>query len=141
MNPPLLSFWTLVLVVVALASTACSTIRERRNPPVAIAVRLVGDAIPSAHQVNHIRQVLQSELLRKGFTLAEDPGVAEYVLTVSFIPAPDGEGGRVSIASFEPARRFRDATDAGDTPEAKEWRRRLREIEGWAQLQGSGRDS
>ena len=129
-----------LLIIGLLMATGCATVREE-SPTVAIAVRLAGDVVPpSADHIRHIRAGLQPSLQRAGFALAEDATVADYVLTVTFRPAVDGQGGHVSIASFEPTRQFREATDAGDTPEAKEWRRRQREIEQWMERQGRGQD-
>ena len=44
----------------------------------------------------------------------------------------------MTILNFEATRQFRVATDEGNTPEAKEWRRRQREIEQWIELQNRG---
>jgi hypothetical protein len=134
MKPPTLEFSVLMLVILTLAYAGCATL-PKRTPTVAIAVRLTGNGVPAPDHLAHIRAGLQPSLVRAGFVLAEDASIADYVLTVAFIPAITGQGGQVSIASFEPTRRFREAIDAGDTPEAKEWRRRQREIEEWVERQ------
>ena len=62
-------------------------------------------------------------------TLARKGDVADFVMTVSFTPATASSGPRVRVVGVEPTERFRSATDGENTAEAKEWRKRLRELE------------
>jgi hypothetical protein len=100
-------------------------------PAVAIAIGPVGNRPPSAAEVSETLQALQPALLRAGASLADRKEAADFVMTVSFIPATGESGSRIKVVGIEPTARFQAATDRGDTPEAKEWRRRVREIEGW----------
>jgi hypothetical protein len=121
----------------------CAT-TERTNPralAVTIAVTPVGARTVSAEQVAQIHQALKPELQRAGYVLADHSAMADLVLTVSFTPMPGGTGGRVKITGLEPTAQFRRETDGGDTEEAKELRRRLREIQRWAEGQSRNSDS
>jgi hypothetical protein len=67
--------------------------------------------------------------------LAQTGAAADLVLIVNFTSAPDGSGGRVKMTALEPTQRFRQEMDGSDTPEVRDMRRRLREIEAWASTQ------
>jgi hypothetical protein len=108
---------------------------SQRLPAVAIAIRPVGDRPPSTEEIQLVFQALKPALLQKGASVAERRDLADFVMTVSFIPATDASPSRVKVIAIEPTARLRDATGGDDTPEAKEWRRRVREIEVWAQSQ------
>jgi hypothetical protein len=70
-----------------------------------------------------------------GFRLAEARNAADFVVTVSFTPIPGGSGGRVTVTGIEPSAEFRRMMGTGETEEEREYRRRLREYEQWAQRQ------
>ena len=129
-------FTVLLALATACLGPGCISHAQPRLPAVAIAIRPVGDSPPSAEDINLVLQALKPALLQKGASVAERRELADFVMTVSFTPATASAGSRVTVISIEPTARFRDATDGGDTPEAKEWRRRVREIEGWAASQG-----
>jgi hypothetical protein len=128
----------LLSLAAAFVGTSCTSHVQQRLPAVAIAMRPVGDRPPSTEETRQVFQALQPALLRVGASVAERRGVADFVMTVSFTPATGSSGSRVTVISVEPTDRFRDATAAGDTPEAKEWRQRLREIVNWNGGEGRG---
>jgi hypothetical protein len=103
---------------------------------VAIAIRPNGGRPPSTEEIQQVLQAFKPALSQKGASVAERRDLADFVLTVSYTPATISAGSRVTVIGIEPTPRFRDATDGGDTPEAKEWRRRVREIEGFAGSRG-----
>ena len=132
----------LLLALAAVCAIAgCATPARPNLAAVAIAIRPVGDRPPTADETRQVLQALQPALLRVGAAIAPSRADADFLMTVTFTPATASSGSRVLVNGIEPATRYKNATDAGDTPEAREWRRRLREIEGWAQSQNSGRDS
>ena len=138
-SPHLLRF-LLSLAAVGLAA-ACTSVSQPRLPAVAIAVRPVGDRPPSSDEIRQVLEALQPALLRAGASVAARRDEADFVMTVTFTPASDASGSRVTVVGIEPTARFREATDAGETAETKEFRRRMREIEGWDRSQAGGRDS
>jgi hypothetical protein len=115
----------------AFVGASCTSPAEQRVPAVAIAIRPVGDRPPSAEEVQLVLQALKPALLQKGASVAERRDLADFIMTVGFVPATSSSGSRVRVISIEPTARFREATDGGDTPEAKEMRRRVRDLEGW----------
>ncbi len=127
----------LVLPAIALGLGGCASHAKARPLAVIVAVRPVNAKPLSTEQVARIHQALDPELLRAGYVLADLTASADLVVTVSFTPTPAGSGGQVKITGIEPTAQFRRATDDGDTPEAKELRRRLSEIERWANRQAS----
>jgi hypothetical protein len=100
-------------------------------PAVAIAIGPVGNRPPSPAEVSETLQALQPALLRVGASVADQKEAADFVLTVNFIPATSESGSQIRVVGIERTARFQEATDRGDTPEAKEWRRRVQEIERW----------
>ena len=133
-------YFSLITGLLSLAATCvgagCTSPAPPRLPAVAIAITPVGNRPPSAEEIHRVHQALTPALLQMGALVAERRDVADFVITVSFTPATASAGSRVTVIGVEPTARFREATDGGDTPEAKEWRRRMREIEGWAGSQG-----
>jgi hypothetical protein len=117
--------------------TGCSTTAPRSPaaPSVAIAVIAATGVPPSVEQITRILEALRPELARVGFRVTEAREAADYLVTVSFTPSPGFNGGRVAVVGIEPSTQFRTATGASETPEAKEWRRRLGEIEEWTRRQ------
>ena len=133
------SSFVLVLLAAAVLCSGCAT-RERQNArtlSVTVAITPLGARTLSSDQVIRIHDALKPELLRAGYSFAGNSSTADLVLLVSFTPIPDGNGGRVKIIGIEPTAQFRRETDGGDTPEAKEMRRRQREFELWAERQKS----
>lgn len=128
--------FTVLLPLAAIgAGAGCTSPTSPRLPTAAIAIRPVENRPPSAEEAQVVLQTLRPMLLQKGAALAERSDSADFVVTVNFTPANAGSGPRVTVIGIEPTNRFRDATSGDDTPEAREWRRRLREIEGWARNQ------
>ena len=118
-----------------LALVGCATSRQAsRQPAVAIAVGLIAGGPPSAGDLARIHRALQPEFARIGLAMAGTRAEADFVATVSFDPTA-GPDGRIVVNGIEPTAKFRAATDDGDTPEAREWRRRQREIELWMERQ------
>jgi hypothetical protein len=118
----------LQLLAAPFVGTSCTSPAQPRVPAVAIAIRPVGDSPPSTEEIQQVLQALKPALLQKGASVAERRDAADFVMTVSFTPATASAGSRVTVIGVEPTARFREATDGEDTPEAKEWRRRLREV-------------
>lgn len=108
---------------------------------VAVAVTPLGAGTVSAGQVAQIHQALRPEFERTGYIFANSRKNADLVLTVSFIPNPGGQGGRISFTSLEPTEQFREATDGGETPEAKEFRRRAQDLQAIVEAKGRNPDS
>jgi len=118
-----------------LALVGCATTHQPPKPPtVAIAVGPVAGAAPTAEHLTRIHQALQPEFARIGLAMAGTRAEADFVATVSFDPTA-GPNGRIVVNGIEPTAKFRTATDDGDTPEAREWRRRQHEIELWMERQ------
>lgn len=134
-------FPVMLWLAAAFVGASCTSPVQQRLPAVAIAIRAVGDRPPSTEETRLVLQSLKPALLQAGASLAERGDVADFVMTVSFTPATDSAGSRVKVIGVEPTARFRDATDRADTPEAKEWRRRLHEIEQWVEREGRRSDT
>src|SRR5688572_16255994 len=134
---------TILAVLPALAaafmSAGCTTPAPQRLPTVAIGIRPIADRPPSPDEIRQTLEALRPALLRAGAAIAERRDLADFVLTVTFTPATDSSGSRVTVAGLEPTARLRDAIDGGETPETKEFRRRVRQMEGhpgghWSEL-------
>jgi hypothetical protein len=110
---------------------SCTTPAQPRLPAVAIAIRPVGDRPPSPDEIRQTLEALRPALLRAGASVAERRDLADFVMTVTFTPATGSSGSRVIVNGIEATARFRDATQGGETPETKEFRRRVRDMEGW----------
>ena len=119
----------LLSLAVPFVGTSCTSPAQPRLPAVAIAIRPVGNRPPSAEETHLVLQALKPALLQKGASVAERRDLADFVMTVSFTPATAASGSRVTVIGLEPTTRFRDGSDGGETPEMKEWRRRLRELD------------
>lgn len=134
---------SMITVVLALAAAfmgvGCTTPTQQRLPAVAIAIRPVGDRPPSSDEMRQTLEALRPALLRAGASIAERRDLADFVLTVTFTPATGSSGSRVTVAGLEPTARLREANEGGETPETKEFRRRVRQMEGhpgghWSEL-------
>ncbi len=132
-----------ILAGMALGFSACVNADRATQRPVAVAVAIspIGTRTLSADQVAQVHEALKPEILRAGYSLAPSRAAADLVLIVSYTPVDGGSGGRVKIMTLEPTARFLQATDGGDTPEAKEMRRRQRELEQWIERQSRSSDS
>ena len=133
-----------ILLCTALAACSGGAARSRhaaRPVSVAVAVTPIGVTSISTEQTKRVHAALIPELQRAGYSLAQTSAAADLVLLVSFTPTPEGEGGRVKIMGLEPSAQFRRSTDNGDTPEAKEMRRRQRELQQWIDRQLTHPDS
>src|SRR5688572_1641209 len=108
--------------------TSCTSPTQARLPAVAIAIRPVGDRPPSAEEVQQVLQVLKPALIQKGASVAERRDLADFVMTVSFTPASAASGSRVTVIGLEATSRYREASDGGETPEMREWRRRMQQL-------------
>ncbi len=137
MNNAVLKLVIVVPIATALFSFGCSATSKRsiNSPVVAVAVSTQGGAPPTAAEVARIHQALQPELTRAGFSLAADREAAAFIVSVTFTRPSGIDGERVKITGFEPRKQFHDATNGGDTPEAREVRRRQREYEQWVERQ------
>ena len=129
----------LFTLAAAFMGASCTTPAQPRLPTVAIAIRPVGDRPPSPDEIRQTLEALRPPLLRAGASIAARRDLADFVLTVTFTPATASSGSRVSVNGLEPTARLRDATDGGETPEMKEFRRRVRDMEGhpgghWSEL-------
>jgi hypothetical protein len=119
----------LLSLVAAFAGAGCSSPIQQRLPAVAIAIRPVGDRPPSKEEISQVLGALKPALLQKGASVAERRDLADFVMTVSFTPATAASGSRVTVIGIESTARYRDGSDGGDTPEMKEWRRRLQQLD------------
>jgi hypothetical protein len=122
----------LFLLLLAIAGTSCSTTPAPRSvamPAVAVAVTSADGSRPSTEQLTRIYQAMQPELLKVGLRLAEGRNAADFVVTVSFTPTPGGSGGRIAVTGIEPSAEFRRKIGNGESEEARELRRRVREME------------
>jgi hypothetical protein len=124
----------MLVVLLSLAppfvGTSCtSPAQPPRLPAVAIAIRPVGDRPPSAEEVQLVLQALRPALLQKGASVAERRDLADFVMTVNFMPATAASASRVTVLGIEPTARYRESTEGGETPEMKEWQRRLRQLD------------
>ena len=129
----------LLSLTAAFMGAGCATPVEQRLPTVAIAIRPVGNRPPSPDEIRQTLEALRPALLQAGASVAERRDLADFVLTVTFAPATDSSGSRVTVAGLEPTARLRDAVDGGESPETKEFRRRVRQMEGhpgghWSEL-------
>ena len=113
----------------AVVGTSCTGPAQPRLPAVAIAIRPIGDRLPSAEEAQLVLQALKPALLQKGASIAERRDLADFVMTVSFTPATAASGSRVTVIGIESTSRNRDGRDGGETPEMKEWRRRLQQLD------------
>jgi glutathione S-transferase len=133
------SMLSLVFVATLIfAVGGCTTPQAARARPlsVAIAITPVGTGTVSAAQAAEIQRALRPELEGAGYVLADRPTAADLVLTVSFVPAPGGPGGRIRLTGLEPTDQFRRATEGSDTLEAKEFRRLERELQSIVEARG-----
>jgi hypothetical protein len=114
----------------AFMGASCTTPAQQRLPTVAIALRPVGGRPPSPDEIRETIEALRPALLRAGASIAERRDLADFVMTVTFMPATGSSGSRVSVNGLEATARLRDATGGGETQETKEFRRRMRDMEG-----------
>ena len=140
MQPSSSLFAITLLLAAACLSEGCTHPVQQRLPAVAVAIRPVDDRPPSTVETQLVLQALKPALLQAGASIAERGDPADFVMTVSFIPATESSASRVKVIGIEPTPRFRDATDGADSPEAKDWRRRLRDIEQWVEREGRRSD-
>ena len=131
----------LCAALVACSGVAVGSRHALRPVSVAVAVTPVGVESISSAQTKLVHAALVPELQRAGYSLAQSGVSADLVLLVSFTPTPGGPGGRVQIMGLQPSAQFRRSTDNGDTPEAKEMRRRQQELQHWIDRQSSHSDS
>jgi hypothetical protein len=118
----------LILVAAAFVGVSCTAPAQQRLPTVSIAIRPVGDRPPSVEEIRQTLDALRPALLRAGAAVAERRDSADYLMTVTFTPAIDSSGSRVTVNAIEPTPRFRDSIQGGETPEMKEWRRRMSQL-------------
>jgi hypothetical protein len=122
--------------------SACTSVDRSVQRPLSVSVAITpidARSISNA-QAAQVHEALRPELQRAGYTFADNSMTADLVLLVSFTPTVGGNGGRVKITGLSPTAEFRRATDNGDTPEAKEMRRRQRELEQWVERQSRNSD-
>jgi hypothetical protein len=119
----------LLTLAAVFLGASCTSPAPQRLPAVAVAIRPVGDRPPSTDEVRLTLQALKPALLQAGASLAERRDLADFVMTVSFTPATASAGSSVKVVGIEPTARFRDASYGSDTPEMKEWQRRLRQLD------------
>lgn len=120
-----------VLIALALpgAETGCTSTPPPHLPAVAIAIRPVGDRPPSTEEVQLVLQALAPALRQQGASIAQRRDLADFVMTVTFTPATAASGSRVTVIGLESTPRYRDGRDGSETPEMKDWRRRLRQLD------------
>jgi hypothetical protein len=118
----------LLSVAAAFPGAGCSSPAQPRQPLVAIAIRPVDNRPPSTDETRLTYEALQPALRRAGASVAARGETADFVMTVSFIPAVGSSGPRVKVMSVEPTARFREGSQEGETPEMKEWRRRVENL-------------
>ncbi len=136
------TFAFLLLAVMAQCCGCASNGRPNPRPlSVSVSITPIGASSLSTEQVVRVHEAIKPQLLQSGYTFAVSSSAADLVLLVSFTPIPGGNGGHVRITGIEPTAQFRRETDGGDTPEAKEMRRRQRELEQWIERQGRSSDS
>ena len=129
MNRVAKSFVVLLALGAAFLDASCTSPVPQRLPAVAVAFRPVGERPPSTDEVRLTLQALKPALLQAGASIAERRDLADFVMTVSFTPATASAGSSVKVIGIEPTARLRDASYGGDTPEMKEWQRRLRQLD------------
>jgi hypothetical protein len=106
----------------------------RAGSRVLVAIRIAEGGAPSPQEVAKIHGALEPQMMRAGFTFAKSIDAADFVLTASFARnTADPNGGHVTVTSIEPTSRFQIASHDDSTPEGKERRRRLQEIERWVE--------
>jgi len=106
-----------------------------------MAVTPIGARSLSHEQVACVHEALIPEIRRAGYSVAKNRADADFMVLVNFTPVAGGSGGRVKITGLEPTAPFLRATEQGDTPEARELRRRQREIEQWMERQSRNSDA
>lgn len=80
--------WLSVLIV---ALAGCSSVKRPHKPAVAILVSIPGlDRAPSPEEMASIRSVLQPELERRGYAVAEKTHQADYFVQVTNLSNPIG---------------------------------------------------
>jgi hypothetical protein len=129
----------LLALAAAFLGAGCTTPAPQNLPTVVIALRPVGDRAPAPDEIRQTLEALRPALSRAGASLTERRDLADFVLTVTFTPATGSSGSRVIVNGLEPTARQRDAMDGGETPETKEFRRRIRGMENqpgghWSEL-------
>lgn len=76
-------------------------------------------------------RTLEPELVGRGFSLAPNREVADFVALVRFIQDPDSGGGRIDVIGMEPTARFQVSRAGIDPDEVRELRQRQRDFEQW----------
>jgi hypothetical protein len=111
-------------------------------PGVALIVRLAGGGMLTAQQLNNIYLALYGDIRDAGYQFARNADAAHFLVTVRFTPdALDPSSGHVTVLGIEPnpMNRRGVAAVADESEETKEFRRRMREIERWAEAQAANR--
>ena len=129
MRPAALVHTVLFFSVAACAGPGCTSPAPQRLPAVAIAIRPVGHRPPTAEEVQLVLHALKPALLQKGASIADRKDLADFVMTVTFTPATAASDSRVTVVGLEATARHRDGGEGTDSPEMREWRRRLRELD------------
>jgi hypothetical protein len=118
----------LISVAAAFVGVSCTAPAQQRIPTVSIAIRPVGDRPPSVEEIRQTLDALGPALLRAGAAVAERSDLADYLMTVTFTPAIESSGSRVTVNGLEPTPRLRDSVQGGETPEMRDWRRRMGQL-------------
>lgn len=142
MAPPMNRVWRPVLGFLALLLGGCATETAPPNPAprVLLVLQIAGGGAPTPQQAAQVQQAIRPILTQVGFQLAERVGLADYVLSATFAPDPvDPAAGRLTLRSFEPARRDRGdrANPAAGT--LREMQSRVENLERWALRSQIGR--
>lgn len=83
-----IGLWLSILIV---ALAGCSSVKRPHKPAVAILVSIPGlNRAPSPEEMASIRSVLQPELERRGYVVADKPYQADYVVQVTNLSNPIG---------------------------------------------------
>jgi hypothetical protein len=118
--------------------------RQASNPvAVALAIRILGGGTPTPQQLTNVHRAMEPQLARAGYRFAPNVNSADAIVSVNFTPDPaDPNGGRVTVMGVEFSAEMRRALASGadQSDEARDMRRRLREIEQWTERQAKGVD-
>lgn len=132
-----------VVAVLALMIAGCSTptASRARAPRVAVAIRHLGAVPPTAAQLAVAHRSLHDHLIAAGYTFAEVPAAAQFVVHAEFTPSSvDPTGGHLRIVGVEPTHALKRTMAAtGNDREDEELRRRLQDIERWIEAQSKTR--
>ena len=137
---------SLTLACVLVAAGCATRVTEapvvaNRSPgrAVALVVRVAGGGRTlTPQEFAHIHRSLQTPIADAGYTFARNVDVADFLVTVRFLPDDlDPQGGHVSITGVEPnpLKRRRSASTAETSDESREISQKMRDLERWLDTQ------